>query len=770
MARAPTRTAAVPAAVVASLLLALLAPIDSHQAGDEPPGAGERAMFAAQPLSVLEGTRAGLEASGAMIAAGDASGARYAAEFSAGHFAQGMAGLDLAGIPPGDVADVHITLLDLPPLAESGSSADVDAAVSALDGLGSPPDSDARLAVVEMLTAADEQYAEASGGNEAAYMISASLFEAARALFEASADESSMLDVEQLSFFADLTEAAESRDSFVKVGTLVGAIQRDLLGTDVLEHDQDALYENIRQLYARLLEAVDAGDYELAEELAIEAYLENFEYLEPALEFVDAEFMYKLEIEMREDLRDMIKEGRDPADIRAFLEGTILPSLDQGQLKVASVAAASASNPAWGAEAAEIEGGPPSLLSAAPARMGQTTGEEQSAVRGEIDFIRDSLGEMLAHYEAGDAKSAYAAARTAYLDSYEHVEVPLRPIAPDFTLEVEYQFAELRNLIKHGAPYDEVRAMATNIERNLDESERLVTGTGQIAPFIAFSASFAIIFREGLEAVLILGAIMTYLEASRNNRFKPYVHYGVIAAIAATAATWFVASYLIELSGADRELIEAIAALSATAVLFYVSFWILNKIEHKKWMEFVKAKVWQATTTGGVMVFVMLSFFTVYREGFETVLFYQAMFGFAKYMEMYVGLGFLVGMASLLGLYFVMRRLGRRLPLRVLFGLTMGIGAYLSIAFLGNAVRELQVLDIVPYTSMIGTVPRLDINMATMTGIYPTLETVVAQIALLGVYLAGSAYVLVLRPRRARLIAQMRKSRAGADDDEQRQQ
>ena len=756
MVSAVSRAVAAPAAVAAALLV-LLAPAASYQADAPPDG---RAIFAAQPLSVLEGARSGLEAAGAMIAAGDAAGARYAAEFSAGHFAQGMAGLDLAGVPPGDVADVHIALLDLPTLAESSSSGDVEAALSALDGLGSP-ESDARLAVVELLTAADEQYAEAAGGNEAAYAISVSLFGKARSIFEGSADESSMLDVEQLSFFADLAEAAESRDSFVKVGTLVGAIQRDLLGTDVLEHDQDALYENIRQLYGRLLDAVDAGDYELAEELAIEAYLENFEYLEPALEFVDAEFMYKLEIEMREDLRDMIKEGRDPADIRRFLEGTIIPSLNQGQLKVSAAAAASSSNPAWGAEAAELEG--PSAAS----RMGQTTSEEQSAVRDEIDFIRDSLDEMLAHYEAGDTKSAYAAARTAYLDSYEHVEVPLRPIAPDFTLEVEYQFAELRNLIKHGAPYDEVREMATNIERNLDESERLVTGTGQIAPFIAFSASFAIIFREGLEAVLILGAIMTYLEASRNGRFKAYVHYGVIAAIAATAATWFVASYLIEISGADRELIEAIAALSATAVLFYVSFWILNKIEHKKWMEFVKAKVWQATTTGGVMVFVMLSFFTVYREGFETVLFYQAMFGFAKYMEAYVGLGFLVGMASLLGLYFVMRRLGRRLPLRVLFGLTMGIGAYLSIAFLGNAVRELQVLDIVPYTSMIGTVPRLDINMATMTGIYPTLETVVAQVVLLGVYLAGSAYVLVLRPRRARMIAQMRKSRAGAGGDGQ---
>src|SRR3989338_6720850 len=98
-------------------------------------------------------------------------------------------------------------------------------------------------------------------------------------------------------------------------------------------------------------------------------------------------------------------------------------------------------------------------------------------------------------------------------------------------------------------------------------------------------------------------------------------------------------------------------------------------------------------------------------------------------------------MISLLGLYFVMRKLGKRLPLRVLFGLTMGIGAYLSIAFLGNAIRELQILDVIPYTSMIGVIPRLDINMAAMTGIYPTLETLIGQLILLGVYLLASSYV-----------------------------
>ena len=247
--------------------------------------------------------------------------------------------------------------------------------------------------------------------------------------------------------------------------------------------------------------------------------------------------------------------------------------------------------------------------------------------------------------------------------------------------------------------------------------------------------------------------------------FKKYIYYGIIAAFGATAVTWIIASYIIEISGANRELIEAIAALSATAVLFYVSFWVLNKIEHKKWMEFVKAKVWQATTTGSVMVFVMLSFFTVYREGFETVLFYQAMSGFAKHMEGFVGLGFVFGIVSLLGIYYIMRKLGKKLPLRALFGLTMGVGAYLSIAFLGNAIRELQVLEIVPYTGMIGIIPRLDINLAAMTGIYPTLETVIGQIILLSIYLIAIAHILILKPRRERQILASRKSRQIDEND-----
>lgn len=464
--------------------------------------------------------------------------------------------------------------------------------------------------------------------------------------------------------------------------------------------------------------------------------------MESDIEKVDSKLLISLELDMRENLRTMIVQKETPDSILDFVNNSILPDLAKAEALTSDLTSSEDVTPQKDLKS-----------------IGDTTEDQKSDVKNNIDTIRERLEDTLVHYARGDFQSAHTSARSAYLDSYEYVEIPLRAIDPDFTLEVEYQFATLRNLIKEQAPQKDVQDIIIDIRRNLDESERIVTGTGEIAPAIAFTSSFAVIFREGLESVLILGAILTYLEASRNTKFKPYIYYGIVLALVATIITWLVTSYIIDISGASRELVEAIAALSATAVLFYVSFWILNKIEHKKWMEFVKAKVWQAGVSGGFMVFVMLSFFTVYREGFETVLFYQAMFAFAKYMELYVGLGFVLGIASLLGLFFVMRKLGKRLPLRVLFGLTMGIGAYLSVAFLGNAIRELQILDVIPYTSMFGIIPRLDINLAAMTGIYPTLETTIGQIILLAVYLFAASYVLIFKPRREQKLVAMRKSR-----------
>ena len=646
--------------------------------------------------------------------------------------------------------EIHILLLDMHNEIKDGNENLVSNNIATIKNLlkqyeiNSP---DYGMVNAMILTIVDEQYQMANkNGEEYRYDVSEKLLDRVIVLFEKT-DFDERLELEISDFLVDLKNHIENREKFTSVGMLITAINRDFTGIEAVPYEKEKLYENIRELYKELLIAIDNGDYAQAEELGIEAYLENFEYLEPDIEKVDAEHLYQLELDMREELRKMIKFKESPTAIRAFLEESILPDLAYAQDLVTK------------ADKSVLQ----SKMDRELKEMGDATDNQKSGVRGEIDFIRETLQLMLVQYQDGQYPEAYNSARTAYLDSYEFVEIPLRAIDPDFTLEVEFQFAELRSLIKQQADFEEIKEVAIAIKRNLDESERIVSGTGTLAPAIAFTSSFAIIFREGLESVLILGAIITYLEASRNTKYKKYLYYGVILAIGATAVTWIVASYIIEISGANRELIEAIAALSATAILFYVSFWILNKIEHKKWMEFVKAKVWQATTTGSVLVFVGLAFFTVYREGFETVLFYQAMAGFAKYMELYVGLGFVAGIVSLLVIFYVMRKLGKRLPLRALFGLTMGVGAYLSIAFLGNAIRELQVLEIMPYTGMIGTIPRLDINVAAMTGIYPTLETVVGQVILLGVYLTAVSYVLILRPKRENKIAEMRKSRKVAE-------
>ena len=708
-------------------------------------------------LSISEITQTSITLAEQSLEDGDFDSTKKFIEFASKQFSNNLQKLRDADASLTD--EVHISLIDLQTkeiISENRSSilSELNRIKELLDTVPEDPEITPNVIVAHLIIV-DQQYENfEANDDEFSYQMSLGFMERANQMFYSQTDYDERQKIEIESFFNDMFDMVQNRDPYASIASTNIWVQRDLLGTDVIGIvglDSTNLYSVIRDLYTDLMIELDNGDYKKAEQIGIEAYLENFEYLEPEIEVADAELLYQLEWDMREELRTMIKNRESPDTIKSFLVDSIIPRLDIAQGKVAELKAS-------GVVIADA------LAMKEKKPLGSATEGQKSEVRDEIDVIREQLMATEIFYELGDTQAAYTSARSAYLDSYEYVEIPLRAIAPDFTLEVEFQFATLRNQINEGAPMGDISDTVIAIERSLDESERLVSGTGTIAPMIAFVSSFAIIFREGLESVLILGAIITYLEASRNHKFKKYVHYGIVLAIGATAVTWVIASYIIEISGANRELIEAIAALSATAVLFYVSFWILNKIEHKRWMEFVKAKVFQASAAGGTSVFILLSFFTVYREGFETVLFYQAMFSFAKYMELYVGLGFIIGIVSLLGIYFGFRKLGKRLPLRALFGLTMGIGAYLSIAFLGNAIREFQVLDYVPYTSMFGIIPRLDINVATMTGIYPTLETTVGQIVLLSVYLVASLYVLVLRPKRQKALATMRKSRAQVNE------
>jgi high-affinity iron transporter len=367
----------------------------------------------------------------------------------------------------------------------------------------------------------------------------------------------------------------------------------------------------------------------------------------------------------------------------------------------------------------------------------------------ELETARELVDESLELYEDGRIDDAYTAARNSYLDHFEYVEIPLRVRDESLTLAVEEDYATLRNQIEAGIPLDEVRSTAVEVQRGLDEVERALSEPGLAAPLLALTYAFTILFREGLEAVLVVAAILGYLEASRNTQYRGAILRGVAGGVATTAVLFVVVTLFVRLAPVQRELLEAGTALLAVAVLFYVSFWLISRLEHRRWMEFVKAKVWVAATTGSTLALAGVGFTAVFREGFETVLFYQALVSFAQGLLPWVVAGALAGVVALGAIGWVIFKAGRRIPVKAFLTTAVALVMVLSVAFVGNAVRGFQEAALLP-VNHIESLPDLPIFVAQLTGWYPTRETLLAQAALTLVYALGAVWTFVVLPKRER--------------------
>ena len=377
---------------------------------------------------------------------------------------------------------------------------------------------------------------------------------------------------------------------------------------------------------------------------------------------------------------------------------------------------------------------------------GDVTAEE--AVH-ELETARVLVDESVELYEAGDVEAAYTAARNSYLDHFEYVEIPLRVRDEALTLAVEEDYAALRNQIEAGIPLEQVRATAAEVHRGLDDVERTLSQPGLAAPLLALTYAFTILFREGLEAVLVVAAILGYLEASRNTQYRGAVLQGVGGGVAATIVLFIVVTLFVQLAPVQREILEAATAVLAVGVLFYVSFWLITRLEHRRWMEFVRAKVWAAATTGSTLALAGVGFTAVFREGFETVLFYQALVSFAEGLLTWVAAGTALGAFALGVIGWVIFKAGRRIPVRAFLTTAVSLVMVLSIAFAGNAVRGFQQAALLPITYL-ESLPDLPIFVAQLTGWYPTRETILVQVALALVYALGAVWTFVVLPRRER--------------------
>ena len=386
------------------------------------------------------------------------------------------------------------------------------------------------------------------------------------------------------------------------------------------------------------------------------------------------------------------------------------------------------------------------LLGATPALAADGSGVEKA--RAEIEQSRVMLDQALDLARAGELDQAYTVARSAYLDHFEFAEVPLRLRDPNLTLDVEFLFATLRNDIKGGEPVATLEADVRAIRGGLADADRALSSTGLGAPLIAFAYSFSILFREGVEAVLLIAILLGSLDAGRAKNYRRPLTWGIVAALFATILTWILATFLIDIAPVNRELLEAVTAIVAVIVLALVSFWLISRLEHRHWMEFMRARVAAAIATGSAIAFAGLGFTAVYREGFETVLFYQALAFFAEGLEVWVILGAVVAALALAGVGFAVLKLGRRLPLKPMLIGSATLLLVLSVALVGNAVRALQEADKISVTPVASSLARPPVYIAELTGIHPTQQGLFAQLILLLIYIFGIVYVFAWRPSR----------------------
>jgi high-affinity iron transporter len=375
-----------------------------------------------------------------------------------------------------------------------------------------------------------------------------------------------------------------------------------------------------------------------------------------------------------------------------------------------------------------------------------------AAVRGyQPDASGDANAQVFARVRV-ELDSAYALARrgdtsasTRAFDAYmtfEQVERGVRARNPGLAAELESAFAALRTGTAGGETLAELDASRRRLEAGLENAERILGDDS--SPANLFVQSFVILVREGLEALLIVGALMTFLAKMGAAHRKRDIHIGVGAAVGASLLTAFALETVFHLTPGKREALEGATMVLATAVLFYVSYWLLSKMEVAKWNHFVKSKVQDALSSGSGLALASAAFLAVYREGFETVLFYKALFltGGHNGGAMPILGGILAGSVVMVGVYIAINRFGLRLPLKPFFGFTSAFLYYMAFVFAGKGIAELQEGALIPTTILPGwpRVPAL--------GIYPTVESLMAQALLVALLLVALIWTFVLAPRR----------------------
>ena len=393
-----------------------------------------------------------------------------------------------------------------------------------------------------------------------------------------------------------------------------------------------------------------------------------------------------------------------------------------------------------------------SLDGVAPGAAQAASDDYSPGAWGEVaKTINGILEDGVNAYKGGDAKAGKDKVNEAY---YKHYEITgmekqvMSRISGSRVSQVEMEFSLLKKAMTDddSAAVDQHLATLTNYIR--EDANTLDGYTGKVAdnatddsgtsPWIAqFLPSLLVILREGMEAILVVAAVLAYLAKAGHKKKTPVVWGGVALAFALSVGLAFLFSYVTSLAGANQELLEGFAALFAVVMLIWVSNWMINKSSNKAWDEYIKKQTDASLSSGSLLGLAFISFLAVLREGAETILFYVPIVAAAGDKVHYVWIGLAVGLVALVVIYLLIQFAAVRIPLRPFFTITSLLMAFMAFTFTGSGIGELQEADVVSLTPISGF-PTID-----LLGIYPRVENLAAQAIVLaiivGLYFFGKA-------------------------------
>ena len=383
-------------------------------------------------------------------------------------------------------------------------------------------------------------------------------------------------------------------------------------------------------------------------------------------------------------------------------------------------------------------------------------------VAGEMNVILDKAYKAAISGKGAEGSSLVNNAYYQYYEKLGFEKNVMNAISGDRVSQVEYQFKMTRKTMRDGSSDKEIKKLVDDLKSWLVEDAATLDGgaAGNVNAFtkaITSSAgqAFLILIREGLEALLVVAAVVAYLVKSGNRRFTKWIYLGVLAGLAGSGLIAVLFTFLFGGSGPIQEISEGVCALIAMLMLLWTSNWMLNKSSVEAWNRYIRTKTESAVADaqnkvaagegvglGMVVSLAMLSFLAVFREGAETVIFYESIYSMSRDAQgMWIG-GIAAGVV-LLVIFLVLRFTSVKIPIGPFFLVTSILMAVLVVIFAGGGIHALIEGDLID-GHYLSSVPTND-----WIGLYPYVECLAAQaiaaIAVLALFAVGFARKRKLR-------------------------